>query len=156
MEGRATTRSVPAIENGTVIDHILVGYGLKIIDLLRINDHRHVVTIGLNLESQLMGHKDIIKVSGRQITPEEANQIAILSPLATINIVRNFEVESKFRVRPPEMIERIVVCPNSRCISNCAGIASRFEVQNLQGALWLRCHYCEKGYSQSEIKGYRT
>jgi aspartate carbamoyltransferase regulatory subunit len=153
MENRS--RSVPAIDNGTVIDHIQAGYGLKIIDLLKINDGRHVVTIGLNLESKLIGHKDIIKITGRHITPEEANQIAILSPEATINIVRNFRVESKYRVQAPDMIARIVVCPNSRCISNCSGMESRFEVQNFQGTLWLRCHYCEKSYSQSEIKGYR-
>lgn len=150
-----TTRSVPAIENGTVIDHIAVGCGLKIIRLLEINDLRHLVTIGLNLESKLMGHKDIIKVTDRQITPDEANQIAILSPQATINIVKNYRVESKFRVHPPDKIEGIVVCPNPRCISNCAGVVSRFAVETVQKGIWLRCHYCEKNYLQSEIKYVR-
>jgi aspartate carbamoyltransferase regulatory subunit len=144
------------IEEGTVIDHIPAGRGLQISALLGLDRHTSRVTIGLNLVSRRLGKKDLIKVEQLELTPDEANQIALLAPRATINIVQEHRVARKFQVTTPEVIERIIVCPNRRCITNCEPVATRFQVKRWQGETWLRCHYCEKRSMQSEIEAYRT
>ena len=88
--------SVSAIENGTVIDHIPAGQGMRIVRLLKLADHKKKVTLGLNLPSKSLGYKDLIKVEGREISVEEANQIALFAPKASINIIRNFQIQKKF------------------------------------------------------------
>lgn len=153
---KATSRSVAAIREGTVIDHIAAGSALAICRLLGIDRHAGQVTIGLNLISKRLGHKDVIKVSGREITPDEANRLALLAPCATINIVKEHQVASKFRVECPEVVEGMIVCPNPRCITNCEPVESRFGVTPRQGEKWLRCHFCERSYPQSEIESYRA
>ena len=81
---------VYAIEDGTVIDHIQAGRAMKIISILKLASHKNTVTVGLNFGSDHLGRKDIIKVEDRELTPEEANRVAIFAPKATINIIRNF------------------------------------------------------------------
>lgn len=85
-----------------MIDHIDAGHALKIIRILNLADHQKVVTVGLNLPSRAMKFKDIIKVEGRELTPEEANRVAILAPTANLNIIRNYEVVKKFNLKLPE------------------------------------------------------
>ncbi len=146
---------VSAIKNGTVIDHIEAGNALKIIRLLNLPAHKKIVTVGLNLPSRVMKHKDIIKVEEREITEEEMNQIAILAPKASINIICDFEIIKKFNAKLPKQIEHILVCPNPDCITNQERMDSLFHVIK-NGTIKLKCHYCEKIFSQEEIKNYNT
>lgn len=139
--------SVAAIESGTVIDHIPAGQGMKIASLLKLDTQRHKVTLGLNLPSQSMGLKDLIKVEGREITEEEANQIAIFAPKATLNIIHGFQVSTKLTVNLPEKIEKILHCPNPRCVTQHEKVYSRFHVKKLAKAVQLTCFYCEKGFT---------
>jgi len=55
--------TVRRIKDGTVIAHIDVGYGLKVLEALRINgSDGHVITIALNVPSGKLKKKDIIKL----------------------------------------------------------------------------------------------
>ena len=56
------TLQVSAIQNGTVIDHIVAGQALKIIRFLNLLADEHQVTVGIHLKSRSMGRKDIIKL----------------------------------------------------------------------------------------------
>lgn len=56
---------VTAIENGTVIDHIPAEKTYKVANLLKLDTLTTPVTIGNYLESKKVGHKGIIKVSGK-------------------------------------------------------------------------------------------
>src|SRR5262249_17956055 len=141
------TLSVAAIENGTVIDHIPAGQGMRIVRLLKLAGHKKKVTLGLNLPSQSLSYKDIIKVEEREISPDEANQIAIFAPKATINIIRNFQIENKFTVTMPEMLAKILPCPNQRCITNHETMDTRFRINNFGKKVMLECHYCEKSFA---------
>ncbi len=145
---------VSAIKDGTVIDHITAGRALKIIRVLRLPDHKKVVTVGLNLPSRAMGHKDLIKVEGRELTPEEANEVALLAPEASINIIKNYKVTKKFKVQIPQTIERVVVCPNPKCITNFERMTTLFSVKRYGTVIKLSCKYCEKIFEQEEIKDY--
>jgi aspartate carbamoyltransferase regulatory subunit len=139
--------SVAAIEHGTVIDHIPAGQGMRIVRLLKLADHKKKVTLGLNLPSQSLGYKDLIKVEGREVSEEEANQIALFAPKATINIIRNYQIEIKFSVSLPQTISKILNCPNQKCITNHEHVVSRFNVSRFGHKVMLQCDYCEKVFA---------
>ena len=101
------------IKNGTVIDHITAGQALRIIHLLALRIAKHTVTLGLNLPSKRLGRKDLIKIENRILTAEEANEIMVFAPEATINIIENFKVIEKINTHLPASIKDVFYCPNS-------------------------------------------
>jgi aspartate carbamoyltransferase regulatory subunit len=145
--------TVSAIHSGTVIDHIAAGEALTIIRFLGLSMHKKTVTVGFNLPSRAMGAKDIIKVEGRELTPAEVNQLAIVAPAATVNIIRNYKLSKKFSVALPKRIERFVSCPNKNCITNHERVATLFSVEKRK-AIVLTCAYCEKVFNREEITDY--
>jgi aspartate carbamoyltransferase regulatory subunit len=145
------TWPVAAIRNGTVIDHITAGQALKIVHLLKLAQHQKLVTLGLNLPSKTMTYKDLIKVEEWELTPENANQVAILSPKSTINIIQEHEVVKKFQVSIPSFLTGIFVCPNPKCISNHEAVASGFSVSQRHHNILMQCKFCRKSFSQNDI-----
>ncbi len=145
---------VSAIKNGTVIDHVACGQAFTIIRLLNLLQHKKIVTVGLNLPSKSMGCKDLIKVEGIELTPNEANRVAIFSPESSVNIIRNYNVIKKFFVTIPEKISRLIVCPNPKCITNHDRMESLFLVRKEGKEIKLHCYYCEKTFSNNEINQY--
>jgi len=109
--------SVSAIKNGTVIDHITSGQAFRILHLLSLNGSQHTITVGLNLPSQVIGTKDLIKIENRILTEDEANEIVVFSPLATINVIENFHVVNKILTRLPKTMKKVFICPNPHCIT---------------------------------------
>jgi len=148
--------SVSAIKEGTVIDHVAVGNALKIISLLKLADNEACVTVGLNLKSQSMGLKDLIKVENLTLTPTHAAQIAIFSPRATINVIVNYKVAKKFPVQMPEAIQSVLNCPNDRCITHSEPVQTLFTVEENNGSVLLRCRFCEKLFSQNIVHEKNT
>lgn len=132
--------TLAAICNGTVIDHIKVGEGLHLLKLLHLDQNPEQVTIGINLPSDSMGKKDLIKIEDRELVEAEVNQVAVFAPLSTISIVQNFEVVKKFQVTLPTDIYGLMKCPNQRCITNHEPVTSHFVVKQKK----LCCHYCSK------------
>ncbi len=143
---------VTAIENGTVIDHLPCENAFKIVRVLELDseENENVMLLGLNLESNKLGRKGIIKIAGRFFTHSEINKIALLAPDAVINIIRDFRVSQKDRPRIPDVIEGIVHCPNGNCITNHDRVTSRFITERRK-PLVLRCHYCERSISKQDI-----
>jgi aspartate carbamoyltransferase regulatory subunit len=135
---------VKPINNGTVIDHIESGQALNVLKILGISGHtKSVVSVLMNVPSGAMGAKDVVKVEGRELDPEEVDTIALIAPRATINIIRNYEVVEKFRVAMPKTVVGIIKCGNPNCISNSnEPVSSRFSVESMDPVL-LRCSYCE-------------
>ena len=132
---------VRRIKDGTVIDHIQGGEALNVVKILGITGTTHeTLSIATNFPSRNMKCKDIVKLTNRELSKEEVDRIALISPRATINIIRNFKVCEKKGVEIPTLIEGIVRCPNPGCISNTnEPIQSRFQV--LPNG--LHCHYCD-------------
>ena len=71
----------------------------------------------MNLESKRMGTKAIIKINERFCQQEEINRIAIVAPMAAVNIIKNYDVVEKRAVEVPETIEGFVRCANPKCIT---------------------------------------
>ncbi|NGX58651.1 MAG: Aspartate carbamoyltransferase regulatory chain [Chlamydiae bacterium] len=136
-------RIISAIENGTVIDHIPSGQGMRIFKLLNLEKFDQCVTLGLNLPSHVIGKKDIIKLEGHEITEEESSRVAIFAPSTTIAIIRDGCVAKKFHVSLPEIIHDVIVCPNPRCITNHEKMTRRHSVSLVGKNIYLRCQYCE-------------
>ena len=150
-----TPSKVYAIEHGTVIDHIPAHKGLPIINVLKLAHNGHIITIGLNFESNTTGLKDVIKIEKKELSPKEANVIAVFAPGATINIIRNYTVAEKFSVTIPDHIQTLIVCPNPMCITNHEGMSTLFHIsQQHDRTLLFRCTYCEKQFSSQDIKEF--
>ncbi len=96
---------VRRIKNGTVIDHIDGGEALNVVKILGIvGTTPEALSIATNVPSGNMGKKDIVKISNRELSKEEVDRIALISPRATINIIRNFKVCEKQGVEIPTLI----------------------------------------------------
>ena len=141
---------VRKIENGSVIDHIIAGKGMKVINLLKLNPEESAILL-LNVPSKKLGRKDMVKIENRQLNPGEVNKISIISPTATLNIIEDREVREKRRVALPNVLENIIKCPNTNCITNSnEPMKTRFIIEK-RDPVKLRCFYCEKIFNSEEI-----
>ena len=145
---------IKAIENGTVIDHITANKSLHILKILGLPDDDIInVTVAMNVSSKETGRKDIVKIENREIDHQELNQIALIAPKATINIIKDYKVVKKDQIILPEVITDLIKCTNEKCITNYENepITSRFNVIESQPPV-LRCHYCEKLIKNEDIE----
>jgi aspartate carbamoyltransferase regulatory subunit len=143
---------VAALRNGTVIDHIPADKLYKVVSILHLDVCEHQITIGNNLDSAKVGKKGIIKISDRAFAEDETNKIALIAPNAKINIIRDFVVVEKRPLILPDEIREIIQCTNPVCITNNQPVATKFHVQNHDGQIVLKCHYCEREVKQEKVK----
>jgi len=131
---------VSKIRNGTVIDHVEGGQALNVLAILGIDGESGLgVSVGMNVPSERLGRKDLVKVEGRELSPSEVDVLSLIAPEATINIIREFEVVEKDRVTRPERVVGVLSCPNRNCITNAdEPVDTRFGVV----ADGVRCDYC--------------
>lgn len=152
-KNKKTELKIKAIENGTVIDHITANKALHILKILDLPDaETQNVTVAMNVTSSEIGRKDIVKIENRELDHTELNQIALIAPKATINIIRNFEPVKKDKIILPDKITSILKCTNPKCITNYENepITPIFNVINKYPPV-VRCHYCEKLIETEDI-----
>ena len=135
---------IQPIRDGTVIDHITAGNAVKVLHILGIpRTSSSIVSVAMNVKSRL-GKKDIVKVENRELDTNEVDKIALIAPKATINIIREYEVAEKHRVKLPDEIIGIARCSNPTCISNSSEpVKSRFKVIS-KDPTRIKCYYCER------------
>ena len=131
---------VSKIRNGTVIDHVSGGQALNVLSILGIDGSEGLgVSVGMNVPSDRLGRKDVVKVEDRELSQSEVDVISLIAPEATINIIREFEVIQKNRVDRPESVLGLLSCPNRNCITNQnEPVETNFAVVD-DG---VRCAYC--------------
>ncbi len=146
---------VTKIKNGTVIDHIRPGLSPTVLRILQIDEgFPHTVITAMNVASGTMepGGKDVVKVENKKLSGQVLDKIAIVSPNATVNIIEDFQVKEKKKVKLPDNLEGIVRCPNRNCVTNSdEGVTSYFVTEN-KDPVKLRCHYCEDLVTQREVE----
>ncbi|MFP8952366.1 aspartate carbamoyltransferase regulatory subunit [Natrialbaceae archaeon A-arb3/5] len=132
---------VSKIRSGTVIDHVRGGQALNVLAILGIDgSDGEELSVGMNVPSDRLARKDIVKVEGRELSQDEVDVLSLIAPDATINIVREYEVIEKHRVERPDVVEGVLSCPNRGCITTGdEPVISQFEVLD-DG---VRCAYCE-------------
>ena len=143
---------VRKIQEGTVIDHITAGRALAVLRFLGITGREGaVLSVLLNVHSRCLKQKDIIKIEGRELNPEEVDKIALIAPSATINIIRNFKVAEKKKVKLPRVIRGLIKCANPTCVSNGSEpIQPTFFVEK-EEPLRLRCYYCHRIMEREDL-----
>ncbi|ATW89740.1 aspartate carbamoyltransferase regulatory subunit [Halohasta litchfieldiae] len=131
---------VSKIRNGTVIDHVSGGHALNVLSILGIDGSEGLgVSVVMNVPSDRLGLKDVVKVEDRELSQSEVDVISLIAPEATINIIRDFEVVQKNRVDRPESVIGLLSCPNRNCITNDGEpVETKFAVVE-DG---VRCAYC--------------
>jgi len=138
-----TELRVSKIRNGTVIDHITSGHALDVVRILGITGKEEgPITVAINVPSKTLKRKDIVKIEGRELKPQEVHKIALIAPHASINIIRDYKVVRKEEVKLPKTIDNIIKCANPACISNSnEPVKTKFYVES-EEPLLLKCHYC--------------
>jgi aspartate carbamoyltransferase regulatory subunit len=114
-----------------------------VIDILGLDHIENQITFGTNLESQKLGLKGIMKLSGVFFKQEDLDRIALVAPDVKVNIIRDYEVVEKKVVEIPERIEGIVKCVNPMCITNQEEVRTKFDLLS-RNPVRIKCHYCEK------------
>lgn len=131
--------NIDSIENGYVIDHIPVGKGMQIYNILSLDKLSCQVAIITNAKSKKNDVKDIIKIN--ELVDLDLDVIAYIAPNATVNVIKNSERIDKKNLSLPKEIKNVVKCPNPRCISNNEDIDHIFKLTDEKGT--YRCLYCE-------------
>lgn len=141
---------VSKIQDGTVIDHVPGGAALHVLAILGIDgDGGETVSIGMNVDSDMLGEKDVVKVEDRELSQAEVDVLSLIAPQATINIIRDYEVIEKHRLDRPETVSGVLECPNPDCITaDNEPVESTFDVLG-EG---VRCRYCETIITDDLIK----
>lgn len=145
MSDDRRARKIAQIQNGIVIDHIRKGRALTIARLLKLGELSQrwddQISIGINHSSKI-GIKDYIKIENFELSRVQLSCVALVSPCATINVIRDTQVVEKLSAEVPDEIGDIVTCPDPYCITNHEQIPCRFHVVARE-PLTLSCHYCE-------------
>ncbi len=147
---------ITPIKEGTVIDKITPPqHCFKVLEILGIKSGTGLtVSMVMNVFSpKLRQLKSIVKIENRELTEKETAKIAVVAPTATVNIIRDFEVIRKHRVKLPKEIIGILGCPNPSCITNDKkdgkNVTTRFGVS--AKPLAFRCEHCEREIGGKEI-----
>ena len=144
-------RKVPAIKDGSVIDHIPSRETFRIMRILDPQEFIHPITVTLNLVSKKIGKKGVIKIDNRFLTKDEVNKIAVLAPSATVSIIKNYKIEEKIEVKIPQKLVGIIDCPNPGCVTNKEKISTNFKVMR-EDPLEVKCLYCERVFGKDEFE----
>ncbi|NPA04754.1 MAG: aspartate carbamoyltransferase regulatory subunit [Crenarchaeota archaeon] len=158
MGGEGEGLLVRRIRDGTVIDHIPAGRALLVLRILGITGAEgYRIAVVMNVESRKLGRKDIVKVEGRMLERGEVDKIALIAPEATINIIKDYRVVEKVKVRLPDEIKGILRCPNPTCITRKERepITPVFRKVS-EKPLILQCKYCGTLVREEEIPGLIT
>ena len=133
--------NVDSIQNGIVIDHITAGQGMKLYELLGLDELDVSVALIKNVVSRKMGRKDIIKIDAD--IPVNVDIIGFVDPGATVNFIKNGELVDKKTIEMPEILTNVLKCKNPRCISSCEQELSQiFRLTDREHKVY-RCIYCE-------------
>jgi len=138
---------VAPIRNGTVIDHITAGQALNVLKILGVNESNidSTISVAIRVPSKKdIGWKDVVKVEDRELDSETVDQIALISPNATIAIIRDYYVAQKFKVTLSDTIVGLAKCSNPNCITNMGEpVEPQFDVIS-KNPPTLRCSYCDR------------
>ena len=135
---------IDSINNGIVIDHISEGNAMRIYESLGLDKLDCPVAMIMNVKSERMGKKDIIKIDA----PIEINLdvLGYIDSGITVNIIKNGELADKHTIELPKRIVGILKCKNPRCITSSEqGIEHEFVLANKEKRIY-RCAYCETAY----------
>ena len=133
--------NIDSIKDGIVIDHISAGRGMRLYELLGLDELDCSVAIIKNVTSRKMGRKDIIKIDAD--IPVNLDVIGYVDPGATVNIIRDSVRAEKLVMDMPEELHNVIFCKNPRCITTTEQeLEHVFRLTDREHKVY-RCAYCE-------------
>ncbi|MCC2644462.1 MAG: aspartate carbamoyltransferase regulatory subunit [Burkholderiales bacterium] len=146
-------KHIADLENGINIDHIPHGNALFIIQALHLFNSDKQVGVGLNLPSNRLGRKDLLKIAEYYLNDNDKQMISLFAPNATLSVIKDYKVIEKMVLSLPKEINNLVICPNKRCVSK--QYKSKFiTLTNRKQEIKVKCHYCEQEFLLDNIKQY--
>ena len=153
---------IRAIKHGIVIDHIPSEKVFAIVEILKLKEYSERITVATNMPISSLGRKGIIKIEEKILEEKELNNISLLAPNVTINIIDNYEVVEKSKLEKLDKVIGLMKCDNPKCISNHENIETKFirikedsenlDKNNLEEKSKYKCFYCEKVILEDEIQ----
>ena len=139
---------ITSLKNGIVIDHIRPGLGIKIFNLLNLDQLDDEVALILNANSSSQGKKDIVKIANNLDINLDA--VSIIDPSATVNFIEEEKVVEKKQLELPEVSKGILKCQNPTCVSTTErNIESKFILIDKKEKMY-KCAYCDHIYDVEE------
>ncbi len=128
------------IQNGIVIEHIAGGQALNVLAILGIDGTSgDSVSVAMNMPSDRLGHKDVVKDEGRELSRTRSTCSRSFPACDDTTCVR----DTRCRKRPRRAAVGRRGCPrgpNHNCITTeNEPVDSRFAV----GDDGVRCEYCD-------------
>ena len=140
---------ITTIKDGLVIDHIKAGVGIKIFKYLNLDKVNSQVALIMNVKSEKMGKKDIIKIENS--SDIDYTVITLLSPHLTINEIMNGEICNKIKPELPKQVVNILKCNNPRCITTVENyVPHTFRLINENKGTY-KCDYCDNVIKLSDL-----
>lgn len=135
---------IDSIKNGIVLDHIKAGRAMELYRVLELDKLECSVAVLMNVPSQKMGRKDMIKID--EDFEVNLDILGYIDPGITVDIIRDGELVEKRSVDLPEKITGYLKCNNPRCITTTEQeLPQIFKLSNRETATY-RCIYCEAKY----------
>lgn len=139
---------ITSLKKGIVIDHIKPGLGIKIFNLLHLDELEDEVALILNANSTSQGKKDIVKIANNLDINLDA--VSIIDPSATVNFIEDEKVIEKKSLELPKISEGILKCQNPSCVTtNERNIKSKFILIDREEKMY-KCAYCDHIYDVEE------
>lgn len=133
---------VKGIQNGIVLDHIASGNGLKVFDKLQLAKVESPVVLLMNVESNLLGRKDIIKIENT--FDVDLTILGLIDSNISVCIIKEGRVVEKKKVVLPKEIKGLITCKNPRCITNHDDYINPLFKLVSEKPLEYMCSYCEE------------
>lgn len=133
--------NIDSIKNGFVIDHITAGLGMKIFNLLNLDELDCSVALIKNVPSKKMGKKDIIKIDAD--IDVNTDILGYVDPDVTVNVIKNGIIAEKKQIELPRQLTGVIKCKNPRCITTTEQeLPKIFKLTDKDSRIY-RCLYCE-------------
>ncbi|MDO5479641.1 MAG: aspartate carbamoyltransferase regulatory subunit, partial [Clostridia bacterium] len=97
--------NIDSINNGLVIDHITAGRGMRLFELLELENLDCSVAIIKNVASKKLGKKDIIKIDAD--IDVNLDVIGYVDPGVTVNIIKGGVLVEKKTIATPETLKNV-------------------------------------------------
>lgn len=133
--------NIDSIKNGIVLDYIKAGKSMEIYKFLNLGELDCSVAIIKNVNSRLMGKKDIIKIDDD--IDVNLDVLGYIDPGITVNIIKDEKLVKKCHLTLPETVKNVIKCKNPRCITTTEQeIEHIFKLTDRENKVY-RCIYCE-------------
>ncbi|MDD6351523.1 MAG: aspartate carbamoyltransferase regulatory subunit [Lachnospiraceae bacterium] len=139
--------NISGVQEGYVLDHIKAGTALKIYRDLGLEQHDYTVAIIMNVKSNKMGRKDILKIEC-PIGSIDLDVLGFIDHNITVNIVKNGFITDKLKLKLPKEVHNVIRCKNPRCITTIEQELEQVFILTDPEHEVYRCKYCEEKYER--------